>query len=49
MERGRDEEDRKDDVIKVEAIPLDRLDGEWHRQEIAGGEILLIQVEKGGS
>jgi hypothetical protein len=47
-ERGRDEEDGQDDIIEVEAIPVDELDGVWDREE-ADGEILLIRSEEPGS
>lgn len=45
VERGRDEEDGEDDIIEVEAIPLDGLDGKWDEQEVADGETLLIRAD----
>jgi hypothetical protein len=45
-ERGRDEEDGQDDIIEVEMIPAEELDGTWQRQEVAGGETLLIREEE---
>ncbi len=46
VERGRDEEDGEDDIIEVETIPVEELDGRWQRQEVLGGEILLIRMEE---
>ncbi|KAK3934864.1 hypothetical protein QBC46DRAFT_358676 [Diplogelasinospora grovesii] len=46
VERGRDEEDGEDDIIEVEAMALDKLDGEWDRQDAADGEILFIRGGK---
>ncbi|KHO00522.1 uncharacterized protein MAM_01300 [Metarhizium album ARSEF 1941] len=48
VERGRDEEDGEDDIIKVEAIPVaeEELRGEWDKMEAPEGEILLIQKEE---
>src|SRR2546426_424585 len=37
VEKGRDEEDRQDDIIEVEAIPVDGLNGEWDTKEVEGG------------
>jgi hypothetical protein len=45
VERGRDEEDGQDDIIEVEMIPAEELDGKWQRQEVPGGETLLIRED----
>ncbi|KAK4244596.1 hypothetical protein C7999DRAFT_17165 [Corynascus novoguineensis] len=42
IDRGEKDED---DIIEVEAIPLDNLDGEWDRHEVPGGQTLLIRAE----
>jgi hypothetical protein len=43
VERGRDDEEGLDDIIEVEMTSLDDLDGEWDREELSGGEYLLIR------
>jgi hypothetical protein len=44
VERGRDEVDGQDDIIEVEAMSLDNIDGIWDREEAPGGEILLMRA-----
>jgi hypothetical protein len=43
VERGRDDEEGQDDVIEVNMTSVDDLDGEWDREELSGGEYLLIR------
>ncbi|SCO78512.1 uncharacterized protein FRV6_02725 [Fusarium oxysporum] len=42
MERSRDEEDGKDDVIEVELTVVDCLDGDWDK-EVVGDQIMFIR------
>ncbi|PNP54010.1 hypothetical protein FNYG_15654 [Fusarium nygamai] len=50
IERGRgweedeDEEDEGEDAIEVQLEEFNELDGEWERNELPGGETLLIRV-----
>jgi hypothetical protein len=43
VERGRDDEEGQDDIIEVEMTSMHDLDGEWDREELSGGECLLIR------
>lgn len=48
VERGRDDEEGGDDIIEVELTAVDDLDGEWEREELPGGEYLIIRSDGNG-
>ncbi|KAF4344798.1 hypothetical protein FBEOM_1242 [Fusarium beomiforme] len=43
-EENEDEEDEGEDAIEVQLEDFNELDGEWERNELPGGETLLIRV-----
>lgn len=45
VERGRGEEDGEDDVVEVEAVLVDDLDGQWGQQQV-DGDTLCIKLEE---
>jgi len=50
LERRRDEEKGEDDILEVQSVPLNKLEGKWIQEDLLEGEIISIrEVEEAGS